>query len=180
MVALALELEQGAAETYVADVGARSDANAKKVTASIMGVEAQHASILLAVQALLAGKRPSSSPCLPTSPNCRRRPAPSGSPTRSSPPTRPARPPKEHSHEASKPSPEVMAISEHELTVMTSDLEQIHNDVGMPAMQEAINEWTERSRTSRRGFLIGAGALAGGAVWPHVRRVRRPPDDHHR
>jgi hypothetical protein len=53
VVALALELEQGAAETYVADVGALSDANAKKVTASIMGVEAQHASILLAVQALL-------------------------------------------------------------------------------------------------------------------------------
>jgi hypothetical protein len=55
VVALALELEQGAAETYVADVAALSDANAKKVTASIMGVEAQHASILLAVQALLAG-----------------------------------------------------------------------------------------------------------------------------
>lgn len=54
VVALALELEQGAAETYVADVAALSDANAKKVTASIMGVEAQHASILLAVQALLA------------------------------------------------------------------------------------------------------------------------------
>jgi hypothetical protein len=61
-------------------------------------------------------------------------------------------------------TPEVMAISEHELTVMTNDLEQIHNDVGMPAMHEAVSEWTERSRTSRRGFLIGAGALAGGAV----------------
>ncbi len=61
-------------------------------------------------------------------------------------------------------TPEVMAISEHELTVMTGDLEQIHNDVGMPAMNRAIDEWTERSRTSRRGFLIGAGALAGGAV----------------
>ena len=59
---------------------------------------------------------------------------------------------------------EVMAISEHELTVMTNDLEQIHHDVGMPAMESAINEWTERSRTSRRGFLIGAGAVAGGAA----------------
>jgi hypothetical protein len=57
-----------------------------------------------------------------------------------------------------------MAISEHELTVMTSDLAHLHNDVGMPAMHQAIDEWTERSRTSRRGFLIGAGALAGGAV----------------
>jgi hypothetical protein len=59
---------------------------------------------------------------------------------------------------------EVMAISEHELTVMTNDLEQIHYDVGMPAMESAINEWTERSRTSRRGFLVGAGAVAGGAA----------------
>jgi hypothetical protein len=57
-----------------------------------------------------------------------------------------------------------MAITEHELRVMTDDLEQIHNDVGMPAMHRAVAEWTERSRTSRRGFLIGAGALAGGAV----------------
>ncbi len=58
VVALALELEQGAAETYVANVGALSDANAKAVTASIMGVEAQHAAILRAVQALLDGNAP--------------------------------------------------------------------------------------------------------------------------
>jgi rubrerythrin len=58
VVTLALELEQGAAETYVADVAALSDANAKKVTASIMGVEAQHASVLLAVQALLNANAP--------------------------------------------------------------------------------------------------------------------------
>ncbi len=58
VVALALELEQGAAETYVADVGVLSDANAKKVTASIMGVEAQHAAVLLAVQALLNSDAP--------------------------------------------------------------------------------------------------------------------------
>jgi hypothetical protein len=58
VVALALELEQGATETYVADVAALSDANAKKVTASIMGVEAQHASVLLAVQALLNANAP--------------------------------------------------------------------------------------------------------------------------
>jgi hypothetical protein len=61
-------------------------------------------------------------------------------------------------------NPEVMGISEHQLTVMTNDLEQIHQDVGMPAMNRALTEWTDRSRTSRRGFLIGAGALAGGAV----------------
>jgi len=53
VVALALELEQGAAETYVASLATISDANAKAVTASIMGVEAQHAAVLRAVQALL-------------------------------------------------------------------------------------------------------------------------------
>jgi hypothetical protein len=58
VVALALELEQGAAETYVADVAALSDAEAKKLTASVMGVEAQHVSVLLAVQALLNGGAP--------------------------------------------------------------------------------------------------------------------------
>jgi len=61
-------------------------------------------------------------------------------------------------------TPEAIAISERELAAMTSDLDQIHNDVAMPAMDRAVHEWTERSRTSRRGFLIGAGALAGGAV----------------
>jgi bacterioferritin (cytochrome b1) len=58
VVALALELEQGAAETYVANVAALRDANARKTTASIMGVEAQHAAILRAVQALLQANAP--------------------------------------------------------------------------------------------------------------------------
>ena len=53
VVALALELEQGAAETYVANVSALKDHNARAITASIMGVEAQHAAILREVQALL-------------------------------------------------------------------------------------------------------------------------------
>jgi len=54
VVDLALELEDGAAATYVADVGAFKDKNARSVTASIMGVEAQHSAILRAVKALLA------------------------------------------------------------------------------------------------------------------------------
>jgi Ferritin-like domain len=53
VVGLALELENIAAETYVNNMSLLSNANAKKVTASIMGVEAQHVAILLAVQALL-------------------------------------------------------------------------------------------------------------------------------
>jgi hypothetical protein len=55
VVALALQLENGAAQTYVANTGAMTDANARKVPASIMGVEAQHTAILYAVQALVAG-----------------------------------------------------------------------------------------------------------------------------
>lgn len=58
VVGLALKLEMVAAQTYVADVSALSDLNARKTTASIMGVEAQHVSILLAVQALLAANAP--------------------------------------------------------------------------------------------------------------------------
>ena len=59
---------------------------------------------------------------------------------------------------------DVMAISEHELSAMTRDLDQIHYDVGMPAMESAVHEWSDRLRTSRRGFLLGAGAVAGGVV----------------
>jgi hypothetical protein len=55
VVALAIELENGAAETYVHATSALTDKNARSVTASIMGVEAQHVAILLAVQALVKG-----------------------------------------------------------------------------------------------------------------------------
>ena len=58
VVALAIQLETGAAETYVAFTSALSDVSARKVTASIMGVEAQHAAVLLAVQALVAAGAP--------------------------------------------------------------------------------------------------------------------------
>jgi rubrerythrin len=53
VVGLAQERENIAAETYVNNMSLLSNANAKKVTASIMGVEAQHVAILNAVQALL-------------------------------------------------------------------------------------------------------------------------------
>lgn len=58
VVALALELENVAAETYVHDMAHLKNANAKKVTASIMGVEAQHVAVLRAVQALLQANAP--------------------------------------------------------------------------------------------------------------------------
>ena len=58
LVNLAIELENGAAETYVAFTSDLMDANAKKTTASIMGVEAQHVAILYAVKALVGAGHP--------------------------------------------------------------------------------------------------------------------------
>lgn len=58
VVDLAIKLETGAAETYNANVVALGDVNARKVTASIMGVEAQHVAVLNAVKALVAGGHP--------------------------------------------------------------------------------------------------------------------------
>lgn len=58
VVALALELENVAAETYVNDTIKASSTQNKALFASIMGVEAQHAAVLLAVQALLKAGAP--------------------------------------------------------------------------------------------------------------------------
>jgi hypothetical protein len=55
VVDLAIELEDGAAQTYVANTGAYANKNARSVAASIMGVEAQHVAILNAVKALVSG-----------------------------------------------------------------------------------------------------------------------------
>lgn len=58
VVALAIELERIAAETYVEDTIKASGTSNKALFASIMGVEAQHQSVLLAVQALLKATAP--------------------------------------------------------------------------------------------------------------------------
>ena len=58
VVALAIQLENGAAQTYVKNTGQLHDKDARNVVASVMGVEAQHVSILLAVQALVEGGAP--------------------------------------------------------------------------------------------------------------------------
>jgi hypothetical protein len=55
VVALAITLEDVAAQTYVADVGLVSTGELRQLFASVAGVESQHRAILLAVQALLAG-----------------------------------------------------------------------------------------------------------------------------
>jgi Ferritin-like domain len=77
VVALALELENIAAETYVKDVSNLKNTNAKALTASIMGVEAQHVSVLLAVQALLQAGAPQLIALTPT--NVAQLPAAAGS-----------------------------------------------------------------------------------------------------
>jgi hypothetical protein len=58
VVGLALELENIAAETYIKDTVLAKSSTNKALFASIMGIEAQHVSVLLAVQALLKAGAP--------------------------------------------------------------------------------------------------------------------------
>src|SRR5580692_10715311 len=58
VVGLALELENIAAETYVKDTTLVKSTSNKQLFASIMGIEAQHAAVLTAVQALLKAGAP--------------------------------------------------------------------------------------------------------------------------
>ncbi|MDJ0347234.1 ferritin-like domain-containing protein [Streptomyces sp. H10-C2] len=58
VVALAITLEDVAAQTYTKNVGQVSDAQLRKLFASVAPVEAQHRATLLAVQALLKGNLP--------------------------------------------------------------------------------------------------------------------------
>ncbi len=58
VVDLAMTLENVAAETYVNNCSILADSNAKAITASIMGVEAQHVAVLSAVKALLTANAP--------------------------------------------------------------------------------------------------------------------------
>jgi hypothetical protein len=55
VVALAISLEDVAAQTYVNDVGLVSTPELRQLFSGVAGVEAQHKAILLAVQALLKG-----------------------------------------------------------------------------------------------------------------------------
>lgn len=64
--------------------------------------------------------------------------------------------------------------SEAELRRMTVELDEIHHDLSLPALRQAVARMTEEGRdeeptgrglTSRRTFLLGSGALAvGGAL----------------
>ncbi|MGH9300487.1 MAG: ferritin-like domain-containing protein [Acidimicrobiales bacterium] len=76
-----------------------------------------------------------------------------------------------------KKSMDPIQISESELTRMTNDLDQAHNDVAYPAMVQSATEWNELNheagsvnaefisgRSSRRTFLLGSGAVVVGGV----------------
>jgi hypothetical protein len=62
------------------------------------------------------------------------------------------------------------AGTEAEIVSMTRDLDDLHNDVGMPAMRAGVASMIDNMKgavrpTSRRTFLMGAGAaVAGGAA----------------
>jgi hypothetical protein len=64
------------------------------------------------------------------------------------------------------------AGSESELKAMTEELDELHNDVGAPSMWAGVSNMVEHMRgseglarsTSRRTFLVGAGAAAAGGA----------------
>jgi hypothetical protein len=65
-----------------------------------------------------------------------------------------------------------MEISEHELVVMTNDLDDMHHDA-MPKVYESVAEWADFGETrrrigaaspTRRGFLTGSGLAIGGLI----------------
>jgi Ferritin-like domain len=59
--------------------------------------------------------------------------------------------------------------SETELLAMTKELDELHHDVGVPAMSDGVSNMIESlgrgaRATSRRTFLLGAGATAAGGA----------------
>jgi hypothetical protein len=69
----------------------------------------------------------------------------------------------------SKPRKVTFEGSESELLGMTKDLNELHGDVGLPAMDEGISNMIDvvgggARATSRRRFLLGAGAAAAGGA----------------
>jgi hypothetical protein len=71
-----------------------------------------------------------------------------------------------------KKNKEVFSGTESELLAMTRDLDEMHHDVGMPAMRAGVSEMIDNMKASafsgsghsRRTFLMGAGAAAAGGA----------------
>jgi hypothetical protein len=69
----------------------------------------------------------------------------------------------------SKQRKDVFGGSETELLALSRELDEVHHDVGMPAMREGISNMIDSMEdgaraTSRRAFLMGAGAAAAGGA----------------
>jgi hypothetical protein len=66
-------------------------------------------------------------------------------------------------------APEPMHISEHELTAMTRELDDMHNDT-FPGVRRTLSEFTanlvrvRQAESSRRGVLLGVAGLAGAGA----------------
>jgi hypothetical protein len=65
-----------------------------------------------------------------------------------------------------KRNKEVLAVSESELNRMVKDLDEMHNDISVPALKELVESYSEelrerKNKLPRRSFLIGSGALLG-------------------
>jgi hypothetical protein len=72
------------------------------------------------------------------------------------------------------PNPEPIQITEGELVALTTELDDLHHET-FPSFRESLDEWRETgpdmhesltrlvaAPTSRRGFLMGGGAVLGG------------------
>ena len=136
--------------------------------ASIMGIEAQQAAVLLAVQALLTRR---CSAIDHTDAYQRGLTAGRGGQCRL--PQRLlfdqfSRPRQPRSRQVRIRRNQI-AASEAEILEMTEDLERMHHDQGVPALQTSMAEWHDQIRsgtskpTSRRTFLLGVGGAVAGA-----------------
>jgi hypothetical protein len=69
----------------------------------------------------------------------------------------------------SKRAKQTFEGTEGELLFMTRELDDLHHDVGMPAMRQGVLDMVDAMETgarstSRRTFLLGAGAAAAGGA----------------
>jgi hypothetical protein len=69
----------------------------------------------------------------------------------------------------SKRSKNTFQGTEGELAAMTTELDELHHDVGLPAMRQGVANMIDAMSgagrsTSRRTFLMGAGAAAAGGA----------------
>ena len=175
VVDLAIQLEDGAAQTYVANTGAYSNKNARAVAASIMGVEAQHVAILNAVKALRRRGRRRPDRAAARRRQAARRRRQRRLPGRVLPDDGcPSRERRSSAVRRRNRKQEPIAISERELVAMTHDLDDAHHE-SLPSMRDSLAEWSESdddirsgitrlvsTPASRRAFLFGGGAVLGG------------------